>query len=71
MSALRFEKLPEVVRRTGLSRSTIYARAGAGKFPRSVPLGSSRAVAWVASEVDAWIEAQIAARETLAPAPGA
>jgi prophage regulatory protein len=71
MSALRFEKLPEVVRRTGLSRSTIYDRARTGKFPRPVPLGSPRAVAWVASEVDLWLEAQIAAREPLVPSPGA
>lgn len=52
---------PDVERRTGLSRSTIYARMAAGTFPRAVSLG--RAVAWVAEEIDAWIEARINERE--------
>lgn len=54
-------RLPEVKARTGLSRSSIYAAMQRGEFPQTVPLGR-RAVAWIESEVDAHIEAQIAQR---------
>jgi prophage regulatory protein len=53
---------PDVERRTGYSRSSIYAMMEAGDFPRPVKLGP-RAVAWVESEVDAWISARIEARD--------
>jgi prophage regulatory protein len=33
----------------------------AGKFPKRVPISPSR-VAWVEQEIDAWIEARVAAR---------
>ena len=51
---------PEVEARTGLSRSTIYLKVAQGSFPRPVSLGP-RAVGWVASEVEAWLEQQVAA----------
>lgn len=44
---------------TGLRRSTIYERMARGQFPRPVRLGT-RAVAWLASEIDSWIAARIA-----------
>lgn len=56
---------PEVERRTGLKRSSIYAMMKAGVFPRAVSLGD-RAVAWVEDEVDAWIRERIASRQALA-----
>ena len=49
----------EVQARTGLSRSSIYLRASQGIFPQSIPLGP-RAVGWVESEIEAWLQAQIA-----------
>jgi prophage regulatory protein len=49
----------QVESRTGLSRSTIYARIAAGTFPSSIDLGGGRAVGWVAAEIDAWIEERI------------
>jgi prophage regulatory protein len=49
---------PEVLRKTGLSRSRLYAD---GNFPRRVQLGA-RGVAWVEAEVDEWIQARIEAR---------
>ncbi len=55
----RFVRLPEVVARTGLSRSTIYVRLAEGCFPQPVPLGA-RAVGWIESEVDNWIRERIA-----------
>lgn len=48
-------RLPEVMRRTGLSRSTIYAYMQKGFFPQSVSLGV-RAVGWYDCDIDAWIE---------------
>lgn len=53
----------EVRRRTGLSDSTLYELMSAGKFPRPVPLGGGRAVAWLEEEVNDWIDSRIAARE--------
>jgi prophage regulatory protein len=48
---------PEVSRRTGLSRTTIYRMVQAGEFPAPRQLGS-RAVAWSESEISAWIESR-------------
>jgi prophage regulatory protein len=53
-----FLRLPQVKERTGLSRSTIYARVALGEFPSPVNLGG-RAVAWLDHEVDDWINDRI------------
>ncbi len=55
-------RLPEVISRTGRSRSRIYSDLQTGSFPRPINIGP-RAVAWVESEVDQWIAARIAERE--------
>ena len=55
----RFLRLPEVLERTGLSRSTIYVRLAEGCFPPPVPLGG-RAVGWIEAEVDEWVRERIA-----------
>ncbi|WP_420464617.1 helix-turn-helix transcriptional regulator [Panacagrimonas sp.] len=53
---------PEVEARTGLSRAAIYAAMSRGDFPRSISLvPGGRSVAWVASEVDRWVQGRIAA----------
>jgi prophage regulatory protein len=54
----RILRLPTVLDRTGLSRSTVYQRVAEGKFPKSVSLGA-RAVGWIEAEVDEWIACQI------------
>lgn len=59
----RLIKRPEVQRLTGLSRTGIYDRVRRGEFPAPVSLGGS-AVAWVESEVSAWIQARIEASRT-------
>ncbi len=46
-------RLPEVMRLTGLGRSTIYRLLAAGQFPLPVQL-SVRAVGWRRSDVDNW-----------------
>lgn len=54
-------RLDQVRARTGLSRSGVYSKIANGEFPRPVALGK-RSVAWVESEVSAWVEARIAGR---------
>ena len=49
----------QVESRTGLSRSTIYARISAGTFPPPINLGGGRAVGWIEAEIDAWIQTRI------------
>ncbi len=48
---------PAVQRRTGLSRSTIYAKMAEGDFPRLIKLGK-RAVGWLDSDIDEWLESR-------------
>lgn len=56
--ALEFRRRKQVEAQTGLSRTTLYDYIRAGRFPAPVRIGS-RAVGWVASEVDAWLAAQV------------
>ncbi|WP_318372681.1 AlpA family transcriptional regulator [Enterobacter sp.] len=51
----RFIRLPEVIRRTGFGKTWIYELIKAGRFPSQVKTGV-RAVAFIESEVDAWID---------------
>ena len=44
--------------RTGLARSTIYDRIKAGTCPAPINLGE-KAVGWIESEIDAWLNARI------------
>jgi len=53
-------RLPEVIKETGLSRSTIYLRMSKGDFPQSISLGE-RAVGWVQAEVEQWLEQKVLA----------
>lgn len=50
---------PTVEARTGLSRSTIYAKIADADddFPRPVKLGK-RAVGWRESEISAWLQSR-------------
>lgn len=57
--AKRIIRLPVVMARTGLGRSSIYAGTAGGTFPPQIPLGG-RAVGWDEDEVNAWIEQRIA-----------
>ena len=52
----RLIRLPEVIARVGLKRSSIYQRMAEGRFPKGRSLGP-RCVVWVEAEVDAWIAA--------------
>lgn len=56
-------RLPEVLDKTGLSRSSIYLRMSKSEFPQSISLGG-RAVAWVEEDVTAWLEDRISASKS-------
>ncbi|WP_273854901.1 helix-turn-helix transcriptional regulator [Serratia liquefaciens] len=57
----RFIRLPEVLYTTGLSRSTVYEMMTRKQFPAQISLGGKN-VAWLASEVDQWMDERIANR---------
>lgn len=48
-------RLPDVMAKCGLGRSSIYAYIQKNAFPQPIRLGE-RAVGWKSDEVDAWIE---------------
>lgn len=54
----RMLRLPDVIDRTKLCRSTIYSMIAQSKFPRQVALGE-RAVGWRKSDIDEWIRSRI------------
>lgn len=51
---------PNVEDCTGLPKSSIYALMAKGAFPKPIKIGA-RAVGWLESDIDAWIEAQVSA----------
>lgn len=51
-------RLPDVKKRTGLSRSAIYLLVKNGEFPAPVRLGA-RTVGWLDGEVTDWLEERI------------
>ena len=57
--SLRIERKPEVLDRTGFSRSTLYTRINQGLFVPPISLGA-RAVGWPQHEVSLIISAMIA-----------
>lgn len=54
-----FIRLSEVQRRTGYSKAWIYRLISQKRFPSAIKIGS-RAIAFVESEVDEWINQRIA-----------
>ena len=48
----------QVQARTGISRSGIYQKMADGEFPKSISLGP-RAVGWLESSIDDWIQSRI------------
>ena len=48
----------EVSDRTGLPRSSIYAKIQTGDFPRPIKLGT-RSVGWLEADVNSWIDEKV------------
>ena len=57
--ARRLIRLPEVCSMVGLRPTSIYLRTKAGTFPAPIKLGKTSC--WIESEIQDWIENQIAA----------
>ena len=51
---IKILRLPEVVDRTGLSRSTIYEMIKSDRFPKQTRIGV-RAVGWKIEDIEGWI----------------
>ena len=51
-------RLKKVEAKTGLKKSMVYDLMNKGEFPKSIKIGE-RAVAWIESEVDQWIQNKI------------
>jgi prophage regulatory protein len=58
----RLLRLADVRNRVPYSRSTIYQLMAEGKFPKAISLGA-RAVAWLESDIEAWITERIEGSE--------
>ena len=57
---------PEVERRTGLSRSTLYRKMRDGTFPMPLKV-SARAVRWRESEIRAYVDSRPRSYGEMAP----
>ena len=55
---MRIQRLPEVLARVGLSRSTVYDMQARGTFPKAIQLGS-RAVGWRSTDIDTWLASRV------------
>ena len=51
---MRYLRLPEVMRMTGLSKASIYRGMESGDFPRNKKLGP-RCVGWLSTDVYDWM----------------
>lgn len=56
-------RLPDVIRKTGISRTAVYQKIRSGEFPAPVSLGE-RAVGFVEDEIDTYIATLMRVRST-------
>ena len=59
---MRFLRLKEIMALTGLGRSSIYKFMTEDVFSKAVSLGG-RAVAWVESEIEDWMNERLSLRD--------
>ena len=59
---MRIIRLKEVIKMTGLSRSSIYRMMNENRFPKSVNLGF-RSVGWLEEDLHGWLQSIIQARD--------
>ena len=59
---MRVLKLKDVLSKTGLGKTTLYKLIGLSEFPKPISLGL-RSVGWLESEIEAWIQVKINARD--------
>ena len=63
----RILRIPAVLERIGIGRSTLYEMQARGDFPQSIPIGA-RSVGFLESDVTEWIERKAAEADTARPA---
>lgn len=61
---MRLIRLKEVMRLTGLGRTSIYKFMAEERFPKQVSLGG-RVAAWVESEIEEWLQDKINIRDSV------
>ena len=59
--ATKILRLPDVINRVGLKRSTIYQLIETGVFPKQLKLGE-RSSGWLESEIENWLQTRIGNR---------
>jgi len=59
---MRVLKLKEVLAKTSLGKTTLYALLKQSQFPKPISLGL-RAVGWLDSEIESWIQSKVDARD--------
>jgi prophage regulatory protein len=62
MDRVKMVRLKQVVRYTGLGRSTIYKMVALGEFPKQAKI-SLRAVGWVEQEIIDWLKRRVEDRD--------
>ena len=62
MSGIQILKLPEVVKLTKLSPSSIYRLINNGDFPKQIKL-AKRSSAWLVEEVNGWLSSKVSNRD--------
>ena len=60
-TATRFIRIATVTDLTGIPRSSVYDLIKRGLFPAQLSLGGGKSVAWLESDVMAWMNERIAA----------
>jgi len=59
-SSHKLISIKDVCGLTTLSRAGVYKLVGSGKFPAPIKVGGNRS-GWLATEIDAWLTAQVEA----------
>lgn len=61
---MKLIRLPEALKKTGLTRTRAYVLIAKNEFPQPVKIGGpgGRAIAFSDAEIDAWIAARLAER---------
>jgi prophage regulatory protein len=57
-------RLPQVIHRTGLKKTTLYQLQKDGTFPMRIHI-TSNSVGWIEEEVNTWIAGRVAASKPL------
>ena len=64
-TATRFIRIATVTDLTGIPRSSVYDLIKRGLFPAQLSLGGGKSVAWLESDVLAWMNERIAASKAV------